>query len=89
MIAFLKGQLFLKSTDSIVLLAGGVGYDVHVSGTTMAELPEEGTELSFYIHTHVAEGVFALYGFQKMAEKLFQLDQSVFFLNKSGRLFLK
>jgi len=78
MIAFLKGQLFLKSTDSIVLLAGGVGYDVHVSGTTMAELPEEGTELSFYIHTHVAEGVFALYGFQKMAEKsLFRKLMSV------------
>lgn len=74
MIAFLKGQLLLKSAESIVLFAGegasGVGYDVHLSQTTLSALPEVGEKIELHIHTHVAEGILALYGFKQISEKI-------------------
>jgi Holliday junction DNA helicase RuvA len=69
MIAHLNGKLFSKQPGQAIIDAGGVGYDVVISVPTFAALPAEGNSVSLFIHTQVAEGVLALYGFLDRNEK--------------------
>lgn len=71
MIGWLKGQVVLRDPRAAVVIvdAGGVGYEVRVSLQTMASIPEVGEAVTLWIHTHVREEVFALYGFANLAEK--------------------
>jgi holliday junction DNA helicase RuvA len=69
MIAHLNGTLFYKQPGQAIVNAGGVGYDVVISVPTFTSLPAEGKEVSLFIHTQVAEGVLALYGFLDRNEK--------------------
>jgi Holliday junction DNA helicase RuvA len=74
MIARLRGVLYDKSTDGIVVDCGGVGYDVGVSAMTFAALPDEGTEVTLRVFTHAQENRVALYGFATAEERqLFDL----------------
>ncbi len=73
MIAYLQGTLSEVGSDSLVLLTGGVGYQVHVSKPTLQGLPELGSSLELKIVTIVREDNFSLYGFHGTLEKeLFQ-----------------
>lgn len=47
----------------------GVGYEVHLSRTSFAELPGEGAPVTLEIHTHVREDAMLLYGFATRDEK--------------------
>lgn len=47
----------------------GVGYEVHLSKTSFAELPGEGSVVALEIHTHVREDAMLLYGFASRDEK--------------------
>lgn len=69
MIAQLRGRLIEKRPNQVVVDAGGVGYSVHISISTFAQLPATGAEARLYIHTHVREDTLALYGFHSEAEK--------------------
>ncbi|MBI3071447.1 MAG: Holliday junction branch migration protein RuvA [Deltaproteobacteria bacterium] len=69
MIATLRGRVTEKAVRGVVIEAGGVGYDVAVSVTTLAALPEAGTEATLFVHTHVREDVLALYGFATREER--------------------
>ncbi|MGB8579433.1 MAG: Holliday junction branch migration protein RuvA [Candidatus Sulfotelmatobacter sp.] len=69
MIAHLRGILLSKHPNQLVLETAGVGYEVNISVPTFSELPSEGSEVALYIHTHVREDSFALYGFLRFAEK--------------------
>jgi Holliday junction DNA helicase RuvA len=60
MIRFLTGQVIDKDARSLVLQTNGVGYLV-TTPETLTALP--GQDLSLWIHTHVREDTFALYGF--------------------------
>src|SRR5439155_7730125 len=62
-IAFLRGRLFEKQPNRIVIDVNGVGYDVSVPLSTFYGLGEEGSEIALRIHTHVREDALALYGF--------------------------
>lgn len=78
MIAYLKGQLFQKSTQSIIIEAGGIGYEVFVPLSTYYALPEQDQKVSLHIYTHVREDTLCLFGFSSSLEKdLFLLLISV------------
>lgn len=69
MIAHLRGQIFSKSPNAVILECGGVGYDLAISVTTYTELGEPGTLAALHVHTHVREDALLLFGFKEIAEK--------------------
>jgi Holliday junction DNA helicase RuvA len=70
MIAYLRGKLIFKGQKScLIATAGGVGYEVFLSGRGMQDLPESGQELEIYIYTVVREDTLDLYGFFTWEER--------------------
>jgi len=69
MIAHLKGILFKKTTPSIIIDVGGVGYEVYVPLSTFYSLPETDESVSLQIHTHVKDDSLTLFGFNTSLEK--------------------
>jgi len=68
-IGFLEGKLFRKDADRIILLSGGVGYQVSVSFQTYCSLPSLGEGVSLEIYHHIKEDRSELYGFVSIREK--------------------
>ena len=69
MISHLSGTLFEKSTQSIIIDVGGVGYEIFVPLSTFYTLPEHHDLVSLHIHTHVREDALVLFGFSTKLEK--------------------
>ena len=69
MIAHLKGVLFKKTTQSIIIDVAGVGYEVSVPLSTFYSLPETDEKVSLQIHTHVKDDSLILFGFNTSLEK--------------------
>ena len=69
MIAYLTGRLLNRSTKSVIIDAGGIGYEVFVPLSTFYGLPNEEEKVSLHIHTHVREDAIQLYGFKTRLEK--------------------
>jgi holliday junction DNA helicase RuvA len=69
MIAHLRGRLFSKQPQQVIVEAAGVGYDVAISVSTYTSLPTEGAEVALHIHTQVREDTLALYGFLDRNDK--------------------
>ena len=69
MISHLSGTLFEKSTQSIIIEVGGVGYEIFVPLSTFYALPEHHEPVSLHIHTHVREDALVLFGFSTRLEK--------------------
>ncbi|MEK7744676.1 MAG: Holliday junction branch migration protein RuvA, partial [Elusimicrobiota bacterium] len=71
MIAFLRGTLLEKGPASVVLEAGGVGYEVHLTPATLAALPPEGSAAEFFIieSTGLYGGAVSLYGFATRSDR--------------------
>ena len=69
MIASLTGTLRRKATDYLIVDVAGVGYQVSLPLSTYCHLPNDGEEVTLYIHTHVREDSLALFGFLTEAEK--------------------
>jgi Holliday junction DNA helicase RuvA len=68
-IAHLRGKLVQKDPARVIVDVHGVGYEVFVPLTTFTALPENGSDVSIDIHTHVREDVIALYGFSTRRER--------------------
>ncbi len=68
MIGYLEGTLRTLDATRAVVLAGGVGYEVHISLSTYYRL-EGKREVAMEIYTHVREDALALYGFAAPDEK--------------------
>jgi len=78
MIASLAGTLDEKSPERLVVDAGGVGYAVHVSLQTFADLPPAGAAVRLLVHTEVREDAIELFGFLRPEERaLFHLLRKV------------
>jgi holliday junction DNA helicase RuvA len=74
MIGHLRGKLFDKRPNQIVVDVNGVGYEVLIPLSTFYALGELHQDVNLLIHTHVREDVLALYGFVSAREKqLFEL----------------
>ncbi|MBW7956657.1 MAG: Holliday junction branch migration protein RuvA [Deltaproteobacteria bacterium] len=78
MIASIKGRIIHKTTESVVIETGGVGYEVFIPLSTFYTLPLDGEIVSLRVHTHLREDAIQLYGFLTQEEKeVFQLLISV------------
>lgn len=70
MIGSLRGEVLERELDGIVLVeVAGVGYRVHITERTLAEL-EPGTETFLYVHHHVTETAESLFGFRARDERI-------------------
>ena len=78
MIAHLKGLLQKKTTETIIIDNGGIGYEVIAPLSTFYALPDEDEQVSLHIYTHVREDALILFGFKTSLEKkIFRLLISV------------
>jgi holliday junction DNA helicase RuvA len=68
-IAHLRGTIFEKQPNRVVVEAAGVGYDVAVPLSTFYGLGDTGTAIALRIHTHVREDALSLYGFATVLEQ--------------------
>ena len=82
MIGQLRGKILVKQPPQIVLDVQGVGYEVEAPLTVFYELPGVGEELRLFIHTHVREDAFLLFGFASDADR--QLFRSLIKVNGVG-----
>ena len=58
MIAYLEGKILRKEADSIILLAGHIGYEVLLDPITMSRCMEKsktGEAIALFIYYHVTE----------------------------------
>ena len=75
MIGFLDGTVYDVSADHFILNVNGVGYDIISSSQTLADVQVLiGQNLKVWIHSHVREDAFQLFGFLTKPEKEFFLQ---------------
>lgn len=69
MFAKLKGVIDTIGEDSLIIDVNGVGYLVHASTRTLAQLPPVGETMTLFIETQVREDAITLFGFAKAEEQ--------------------
>ncbi len=69
MIALIKGKIVEKGTNYVVLMAGNVGFLLHIPLSTYVNLPDTDEEVIFYTHTIFRENGLELYGFTTLRER--------------------
>src|SRR5436305_9777719 len=69
MIARLTGTLAETAADGAVILVGGVGYLVQLSGKTVAALGAVGGDITVLTELQVREDAWTLFGFGSTAER--------------------
>lgn len=69
MIAYLTGLVLTKTTQSVLIDTGGIGYEVFVPLSTFYTLPEKDEKVSLHIYTYVREDALSLFGFGTKLEK--------------------
>ncbi len=73
MYAFIEGQVVEKTNNTLVLLAGGVGYLLNCSMSTATAAPKTGEVMRCHTWLSVREDAMELFGFSTKEEKtLFQ-----------------
>ncbi len=80
MFYYIKGPLAYKDTSTAVIEAGGVGYKMTVSQTTINSLPSVGGTVKLYTHMSVREDGVELFGFYSLEE----LSSFKLLINVSG-----
>jgi Holliday junction DNA helicase RuvA len=68
-IARLSGTVSEKGADHAILDVGGVGYLVHLSAVTLAQLPPDGHAATLRTFTNVRQDAIELYGFASEDEE--------------------
>jgi Holliday junction DNA helicase RuvA len=68
MIGSIRGKIILKTEKFVVVEAGGVGYKVALSPDVLSKVGRLESEIFLFIHTHVREDAFDLYGFSNLEE---------------------
>jgi len=69
MIANISGRLIYKTTESVVIDVGGVGYEIFIPLSTFYTLPDINEPARLKIYTHVREDAIQLYGFLTQEER--------------------
>ncbi len=69
MIGHLRGTIFEKNPNEVIVEAAGVGYEVVIPISTYTVLPDKGAPVSLRIYTHVREDALTLFGFATAEEK--------------------
>ncbi len=68
MYAYIDGKLAFKCPTYVVLEAGGIGYQIHISLHTYAQLPNQ-ERCKLHTWLHVKEDAHTLYGFAEEGER--------------------
>ena len=69
MIGHLRGTVFEKNPNEVIVEAAGVGYEIVIPISTYTVLPDTGASVSLRIYTHVREDALTLFGFATAEEK--------------------
>lgn len=69
MINLLNGKLVDLTPPQITLMTGGVGYEVDLPISHLAQLPTIGNEITLYTHLVVREDAHLLFGFMHRSER--------------------
>ncbi len=69
MIALLAGEVAARRADHVVVLTGGVGYRLSVSGETLRHVPAVGEPVTLHAHLVVRDDALQLYGFATEEER--------------------
>ncbi|MBI4951710.1 MAG: Holliday junction branch migration protein RuvA [Myxococcales bacterium] len=70
MIGLLRGQVSDSGDGTLLVDVGGVGYEVSAPLGTLGRLTADAEGLAtLWVHTHVREDAFVLYGFATLAER--------------------
>ena len=69
MYAFIEGRLAEKRQGEVVVEAGGVGYQLICSASTVAAAPAVGESFRCYTHLSVREDAMELFGFSTREER--------------------
>jgi len=69
MIAKISGTLAHKVPGEAIVDVGGVGYQLYISLGVFYRLPEIGSPVSLFVHTHLREDALQLFGFLDHEEK--------------------
>jgi len=69
MIGRLRGELIQKTTGSVLVECGGVGYACSISLATFGSLPQEGAEIVLFVETILRENDLSLLGFATAQER--------------------
>jgi len=67
--AFIEGQVVEKTNNTLVLLAGGVGYLLNCSMSTISAAPKTGEVMRCHTWLSVREDAMELFGFASKEEK--------------------
>ena len=68
MIGFLDGTIHQLEPGRVIVMCGGIGWDVQIPLSTYYRLEGNGSA-KLWIHTHVREDMLSLYGFASLDEK--------------------
>lgn len=63
MYAYIKGMLEARGGDYVIIEAGGIGYKVFTSLSTLEAAGQTGHEFKAFTHLYVREDLMSLYGF--------------------------
>lgn len=79
MFAYIKGTLQAKSSESVIIEAGGIGYRILVPLTAVEGLGQIGSNVKVHTYMHVREDACILFGFSteeelKMFEQLIRVS---------------
>ena len=69
MYAFIEGEVCEKMNGSLILLAGGVGWQLTCSNNTLQAAPALGEKMRCYTYLSVREDAMELFGFSSREEK--------------------
>ena len=63
MIAFVRGTAVDMTENSVIVEAGGIGYEIYMTGTDLSQI-HMGEEVKIHTYFNVREDVMQLYGFR-------------------------
>ena len=69
MIAFVEGTLAGRTLSSAFVNVGGIGFEVGMSTSSLASLPETGQRVLLYTYLQVRDDGMSLFGFRSLEEK--------------------
>lgn len=69
MISFLRGRIFSKGVQQVVLDVGGVGYSITMASRSIDSLGKAGDEVLVLVSMQVKEDGISLYGFAEEQER--------------------
>jgi Holliday junction DNA helicase RuvA len=87
MIGSIKGKIVLKKEKFIIVETVGVGYKINISPDLLSKINKLENEIFLFIHTHVREDAFDLYGFLNYQElEFFEMLINVSGIGPKGAL---